>query len=277
MTRSCCRRVSIDVPRRTFEVKRASRRGRVRPSRWSVRTVRGSRRSSRRSPVCSAGGRHPGGTDGWTRRRTGSTYLQRSDRSASCSRTSFCSPTCRRSRTLHSRSALAGSRQAEARAKAAQLLDRLGLAERAEAPPGELSGGEAQRVAFARALIAGAGDPPSRRAAFRPRCRCAAELPRARSRRAETFRRGAGDRHARSRRGIDARRSDRDPREGAGHADRNPREIRRLPFALRGGPRRREPVPRCAGAARRGRLERVHRRRRLSSWCPGPSGTRPAT
>jgi len=39
-----------------------------------------------------------------------------------------------------------------ARTRAAERLDRLGLADRADARPGQLSGGEAQRVALARAL-----------------------------------------------------------------------------------------------------------------------------
>ncbi len=45
-----------------------------------------------------------------------------------------------------------GRSEAEARAKAASLLDRVGLSEQAEKYPGQLSGGQQQRVAIARAL-----------------------------------------------------------------------------------------------------------------------------
>ncbi|WP_280400771.1 ABC transporter ATP-binding protein [Nocardia carnea] len=45
-----------------------------------------------------------------------------------------------------------GMRRAEARARAAQWLDRVGLADYARSRPRELSGGQAQRVALARAL-----------------------------------------------------------------------------------------------------------------------------
>ncbi|SDY88530.1 polar amino acid transport system ATP-binding protein [Amycolatopsis xylanica] len=45
-----------------------------------------------------------------------------------------------------------GVRQAEARASAMELLDRVGLAHRAGAFPAQLSGGQQQRVAIARAL-----------------------------------------------------------------------------------------------------------------------------
>ncbi|HEU5428661.1 MAG TPA: ABC transporter ATP-binding protein [Actinocrinis sp.] len=48
---------------------------------------------------------------------------------------------------------LAGMPRALARARAAQLLDTLGIAKHARAYPGRLSGGERQRVAVARALI----------------------------------------------------------------------------------------------------------------------------
>lgn len=48
---------------------------------------------------------------------------------------------------------IAGMGQQEARAAAAEILDFMGLAERALHKPNELSGGEKQRVAVARALI----------------------------------------------------------------------------------------------------------------------------
>lgn len=47
---------------------------------------------------------------------------------------------------------IAGVGRADARARGAQLLDMLGLSERAEHRPARLSGGEQQRVAIARAL-----------------------------------------------------------------------------------------------------------------------------
>ncbi|MBP9152399.1 MAG: ABC transporter ATP-binding protein [Flavobacteriales bacterium] len=48
---------------------------------------------------------------------------------------------------------IAGKSQAEAEAKAKELLSFLGLAERINHKPSELSGGEQQRVAVARALV----------------------------------------------------------------------------------------------------------------------------
>lgn len=46
-----------------------------------------------------------------------------------------------------------GASEADAKKRAAELLDTLGLAERATHKPSELSGGEQQRVAIARALM----------------------------------------------------------------------------------------------------------------------------
>lgn len=46
-----------------------------------------------------------------------------------------------------------GARESDAKKRAAELLDTLGLAERATHKPSELSGGEQQRVAIARALM----------------------------------------------------------------------------------------------------------------------------
>ena len=48
---------------------------------------------------------------------------------------------------------IAGTATDAARRRASELLDRVGLAERLEHKPGELSGGEQQRVAVARALV----------------------------------------------------------------------------------------------------------------------------
>jgi lipoprotein-releasing system ATP-binding protein len=48
---------------------------------------------------------------------------------------------------------IGGANFGEARQRAAELLDRVGLSERLEHRPGQLSGGEQQRVAVARAIV----------------------------------------------------------------------------------------------------------------------------
>jgi lipoprotein-releasing system ATP-binding protein len=50
---------------------------------------------------------------------------------------------------------IAGQSMGEARARARELLDRVGLSHRLDHAPGELSGGEQQRVALGRALVLG--------------------------------------------------------------------------------------------------------------------------
>ncbi|WP_448319151.1 ABC transporter ATP-binding protein [Streptomyces sp. CO7] len=50
---------------------------------------------------------------------------------------------------------LAGTSRREARARAGEWLERFGVGDRGDARPGELSGGQAQRGALARALVTG--------------------------------------------------------------------------------------------------------------------------
>ena len=69
------------------------------------------------------------------------------------SRASTSSPTCRCSRNVTlGPIKVRGLKRAEAEERARQLLERVGLAEKADAMPAELSGGQQQRVAIARAL-----------------------------------------------------------------------------------------------------------------------------
>ena len=133
-----------------------------------------------------------------------------------------------------------------------QLLDEVGLAERAEHLPAQLSGGEQQRVAIARALVGRAAGHPRRRADRQPRLgdrrrdHRPAGGPRRRARR-------DGDRR-------DARRGARRARAAAaGHARRPPR----------GKPRTCRRLSRCynrPGGGQAGRAARIRRhplRRRL--------------
>ena len=66
-------------------------------------------------------------------------------------------PSLSASENVQSALRIAGTRPAAARSRALELLDRVGLADRAGTKPGQLSGGQQQRVAIARAL---AHDPP---------------------------------------------------------------------------------------------------------------------
>ena len=128
------------------------------------------------------------------------------------------------------------------RERALELLERFGLADRADARPRTLSGGERQRVALARALAVGAGRAAARRAAVGAR-RAHAGGGRARAgRRAARGRRARAAGDARLPGGGAARR----PRGGDGRRPDRPDRL-----GERAGGR--------AGVAVRGRL---HRRRR---------------
>ena len=113
----------------------------------------------------------------------------------------------------------AGVGRKERRRRALELLEKVGIPEKANVLPGVLSGGQRQRVAIARALANKSHAPPRRRAHGRPRLEDGRGSPRALQ--------GASPagqlRHAR-----DARPPHRLPRRTARRAARRPHRLGRL-------------------------------------------------
>jgi ABC-type dipeptide/oligopeptide/nickel transport system ATPase component len=127
-------------------------------SRSSVRPAPGSPRSSISSAVST--GPRPAtswSTDAtWRRSTSGSWPASGPPRWASCSSRSICARGSPPGRTWRSPSCSPASIAAPRRRRAHELLERVGLQHRADHRPGELSGGEQQRVALARGLV---GEP----------------------------------------------------------------------------------------------------------------------
>ena len=95
---------------------------------------------------CGCSGRRPAGSATARARGSGAT------RSASSTSSTTCCPSSRRWRTWRCRSARPARARPQAAGRARELLDAVGLGHRLDHRPAELSGGEQQRVAFARAL-----------------------------------------------------------------------------------------------------------------------------
>ena len=94
------------------------------------------------------------GGDGRRRpRRRPSSRASATAASASCSSPSTSSRSSRWPRTSRRRCSMAACRRREWRERALRCLERVGLLPRADHRPSELSGGEAQRAAIARALV----------------------------------------------------------------------------------------------------------------------------
>lgn len=97
--------------------------------------------TARRSGDWATSSSRPSATTGW----------------ASCSSSSTCCRPCRPGENVAVPKLLDGVRLGKVKPQAVELLDRVGLGNRTEHRPSELSGGQMQRVAVARAMMM---DPP---------------------------------------------------------------------------------------------------------------------